>query len=366
MKLPKPDSLYIHIPFCSHICPYCDFAKVFYRPDWADAYLETLEEEAKSRHCGLFSTVYIGGGTPTSLNYEQLDRLLCFARSHLKDGGEFSIEANPDALDEKKVSLLARHDVNRVSIGAQSSSKKSLATLGRSHDFEAVLSAITLLRNAGITNINVDWMYGFPGQTMEDLQEDIEAFSSLGVPHLSAYSLILEEGTAYHAHGVEPLSDDLQQDYFDAIIKALTEKGYQRYEVSNFSLPGYRCRHNLTYWKDLPYVGLGLSAAGFLDNIRYKNTKSLDKYLKGEYIGDIEDLDEASLLEDYFLTNLRLLEGFELSEFEQRFGFSFLSHYEEKAADLIKRGLLVIEDGRVHASSRGIDLLDVILLTLFF
>ena len=365
MTLPKPDSLYVHIPFCTHICPYCDFAKVLYRPDWAKAYLNRLKEEAAQRDCGLFSTLFVGGGTPSALSEEELEDLLSFLSKHLKEGGEFSLEANPESLSEEKIALLRKYGVNRVSLGAQSSVPASLQTLGRNHDFALVAKRATQLRNAGITNINLDWMYGFPDQSEEDLRSDIDAFLSLKVPHLSAYSLILESGTSYAVKGIKPLSDDMQQSYFETIRDALTKAGYERYEVSNFALSGYRCRHNLTYWKDLPYIGIGVGAAGYLGESRYTNTRSLGLYLEGRYEGEVEKLDESSLLEDYFLTNLRLLEGFKESDFKERFGFSFSSRYQEKFDRLSSRGLLEQKQGSIRTTSRGLDLLDTVLLELF-
>lgn len=365
MTPPKPDSLYVHIPFCSSICPYCDFPKVYYRKDWAKDYLKALKNEIKARSQGLFSTIFVGGGTPSCLQKEDLEELLSFLRPYLREGGEFSFEANPESLSEEKIALLSAYGVNRVSIGAQSTTQKSLNTLGRNHDFALVKKRVEQLRGQGISNINVDWMYGFPNQSEGDLRQDIANFLSLGVPHISAYSLILEEGTAYSAKGIAPLEDDVQQAYFVEIREALKKEGFERYEVSNFAKAGRQCRHNLTYWKDLPYVGAGLGAAGYIGNKRYKNTRNLVRYLQGKTTQEEEELNQASELEDFFLTNLRLVEGFELKAFEERFGFPFLPRYQEKAQRLISKGLLEIGDGRVKTSERGMDLLDTVLVELF-
>lgn len=362
---PNPDSLYVHVPFCASICPYCDFPKVLYKEDWAKSYLHALKEEAKARDCGLFSTVYVGGGTPSCLAEEDFDDLLGFLNGHLKPGGEYSVECNPDTLTLGKVALLRKHGVNRVSLGAQSSVPHSLKTLGRTHDFHKVQEAVAMLRQVGIDNINVDWMYGFPSQSEEDLKQDIDAFLSLGVPHLSSYSLILEEGTAFAVKGLTPLEDDVQQDYFDQIKKALIEAGYERYEISNFAKTGYRCRHNLTYWNDQPYLALGLGAAGYLGKTRYRNTRNLTSYLKGNYVGEVETLTEVDAIEEYFLTTLRLVSGFEIADFVDRFGLDAYQEHQGKFNELIYRGLMQEKDGRLFASERGLDLLDTILLALF-
>ncbi|MCR5348830.1 MAG: radical SAM family heme chaperone HemW [Bacilli bacterium] len=362
---PSIEALYVHIPFCKGICPYCDFPKVYYDPNWADAYLARLEEEAATRCVGPFSTLYVGGGTPSALSPKQLERLLSFLAPFLKEGGEFSMEANPESLDEEKIALLARYGVNRVSLGVQSCQEKGIKTLGRNHDREMVQKAIDSLRRHGIANINLDLMYGFPDQSEDDLLRDIADFLSFGVPHLSCYSLILEQGTVYATRGVQPLDEDTQQRYFDIVLETLEKAGYARYEISNFAKPGFQCLHNRAYWKDLRYIGLGLGAASYEGNVRRNNTKSLSRYLDGRFLGEEETLDEAGELEDYFLTNLRLVEGFTLKEFEDRFGFSFLERYGDKAHRLEKRGLLSTGNGRVVCTKLGLDLLDMVLLELF-
>ena len=361
----KAKALYVHVPFCSSICPYCDFTKVLYRKDWAHRYILRLKEEAAGRIDGLFSTVYVGGGTPSCLDLEDFEALLAFLSPYREEGGEFSLEANPESLDEDKIALLVRYGVNRVSLGAQSSCRKSLATLGRNHDFDAVRLRVRQLRDAGIENINLDWMYGFPGQSGADLRQDIDLFVSLKVPHLSAYSLILEPGTAYWAKGVKPQSDDEQAEAFEVILSELLAAGYQRYEVSNFAYPGYRCQHNLTYWRDEPYASIGLGASGYEGNVRYRITRNLSQYLSGDFAREEETLNRQSQIEDFFLCNLRLVEGFEIQRFNERFGMDFEKDYAPALGKLVSRGLLVLEGGRCRTSKRGMDLLDQVLLTLY-
>ena len=360
------DSLYVHIPFCSHICPYCDFPKVIFNPSWASSYLEALKNETLLRTKGeRFSTLFFGGGTPTCLNAENLDEMLSFFVPLCEEGAEISVEANPETLDEEKIVILARHGVNRVSLGVQSTHEKGLKLLGRHHDIETVKKVVEMLRKHGIANINLDWMYGWPTETIEDVQRDIEGFLSFDVPHISAYSLILEAGTVYAIKGIKPLQDDEQQDHFILIRDALKNAGYERYEVSNFARPGYRCHHNLCYWNDEDYIGVGLGAAGAMGKTRYTNTKSVSKYLKGEYEGEVESLDETDEKEIFFLTTLRKVEGFTKSEYKRRFGSEFLEDYGLRAEQLKQRGLLDIGQDRICCSQEGLDFLDTVLVELF-
>lgn len=364
-----PSSLYVHIPFCESICGYCDFTKLYYRPDWADSYLLALFSEISRLHLAPKSlhTIYVGGGTPSCLNLDQTEALFAFLSPYLKEGGEFSCEANPESCQEEKVAIWKKHGVNRVSLGVQSSHPSFLSLMGRSHRFEDAKSAVSLLKKAGITNMNCDLIYALPGETLEELKEDIEAFCSLQIPHLSAYSLILEDATIFSFKGIQEASQDVQGEMLEFVVEALKRHGYRHYEVSNFAIPGHECRHNLVYWKDEPYYGVGLGASGYVGPLRYTNTKSLSLYIKGAKAGRIERKEETVSLHDdllyFLLCNLRLAEGFDQKDFELRFGKTFESAcpgYEK----CLKSGLLVQEGGRFHCSERGICLLDSVLLEL--
>ena len=362
----RPNSLYVHIPFCRHICAYCDFPKVIYNDAWAKSYLGALFFELEERKIpkGL-STIYIGGGTPTSLGESDLETLLSRLRPYLEEDNEFSVEANPETLTIEKAKILSKYGVNRVSIGMQTTSPRLLKLLGRAHDKSDVRRAVAYLGEAGISNINLDLMFGLPLESEEELQIDLDAIASFDVPHISAYSLILEEGTTFYVKGIKPLDDDAQQDQFDIVRDFLEAQGWKRYEISNFAKPGYECKHNLTYWHDEPYYAIGLGASGYVGDTRYVNTKNLQKYLSHDYEGETEALSRESMIEDFLLTNLRLVEGFDPSVFLDRFGIDFVESYKEKIEDLSNRGLLIASPTRVKATSRGLDLLDTILRTLF-
>ncbi len=356
------DSLYVHIPFCSSICAYCDFPKVLYRNDWAEDYLSALFAELDSYRIEKVETIYVGGGTPSALPLPLLRRLLGKLSPLLEEGGEFSFEANPESLSEDKIALLASFKVNRVSLGAESSLGKFLSLMNRKHSFDDVKTAVKALRKHGITNINVDWIYALPGEKMEDLRKEEEAFLSLGVPHISAYTLILEDGTLFKASGEKEASEDEQGEQYEEVLSCLRKAGYHRYEVSNFALPGRECHHNLIYWKDEEYYGVGLGAAGFLDGKRYSNTRSLSLYIKGMGLRESE---EESGEEEFLLSNLRLEEGFALSSFANRFHKDFRLIYQKPLQKMVKEGLLLEKEGRIIPSDRGLECLDYVLVSLF-
>ncbi|MBQ9458042.1 MAG: radical SAM family heme chaperone HemW [Bacilli bacterium] len=358
-------SLYIHIPFCKGFCPYCDFPKAYYFEDQADAYLLSLFAEAKAKCHGPYRTIYFGGGTPTCLNLTQLESLLGFFAPYLAPNGEFSCEANPDSLSEEKIALLAQYGVNRVSLGVQSFSPKYLKLLGRHHDAEDVKRAVNSLREHGITNINLDLMFALPAQTVSEVQADVAKAIALKPTHISAYSLILEEGTAFFARGVKEASQDDQADQYEAVRAALEEAGYRRYEVSNFALPGFECRHNLAYWHDEDYDAIGLGASGHDGKTRYKNTVNVPDYLKGKWKLEQETLSPKEEEECYLLSNLRLVDGFALSSYKARFGKDFISEHQEAVESLMRRGLLETEAETVRATPQGLMLLDTVLVDLY-
>ena len=356
-----PSSLYVHIPFCSSLCAYCDFPKVLYRNDWAESYLSALFREIELRKIGKVKTIYVGGGTPSCLPFSSLEKLLSFLSPHLEQGGEFSFEANPESLTKEKACLLHRLGVNRVSLGVESSLPSFLKKLKRNHTFEDAVEAVQNLREAGITNLNADWMIALPGETLGDLKKEERAFLSLGVDHLSVYTLILEEGTLFSLQKVKPLKEEEEAAQFEEVLSCLREAGYERYEVSNFCRNGKKCLHNLVYWKDEEFYGVGMGASGFVDGRRYANTRSLSSYIKGE---GLEIASDVSGEEDFLLTNLRLQEGFSLAHFKNRCGRDFLAAYGDKLAKLEKEGLLKRWRGSIVPTDRGIELLDYVLLTL--
>lgn len=361
----RPSSLYVHIPFCDHLCAYCDFCKVFYRADWASSYLDALFSEISALPVKEFSTIYVGGGTPSSLSNEQFARLLRFLSPLHLPGGEFSLEANPESFDEEKAALCARYGVNRLSFGIQTSHPRLLALLGRKHDFAMAKEAIRRAKEAGISNVNADLMYALPGESEEEFEEDLRAFFDLDLPHYSCYSLILEEDTVFAKHGLRETDQDTQGACYERLLSYARKRGYRRYEVSNFAKPGMESKHNRVYWRDEEYYGVGLGASGYVNDTRYANVRSLPLYLREPGKRAEEELVGEEDARSYFLLCfLRLEEGFSREEYEKRFGASFEEEFPA-ARTLYSRGLLENADGRVRATDRGMMLLDSVLVDLF-
>lgn len=358
------NSLYIHIPFCSKICPYCDFIKVIDNNSFKSLYVEELIKDIKEleRKRYFFNTIYIGGGTPSVLNEEQLDKLL-FELSFVKsENAEFTIEANPESITENKLKIMKKYDVNRISIGIQSFNKVILKSIDRDYDVDT--SKLIQLVKKYINNINVDLIYGLPGESFNDLKRDLDNFIQLDVNHISIYSLILEKNTLFYKRGVQELPDDLSRKYYDYIVNFLRQHNYKRYEVSNFCRNGFESKHNLTYWKNKEYVALGIGASGFESNVRYKNSSSLTKYLKGDRTRYEEKIEQQDYYEYFLICNLRLEDGFSLNTFSKEVGFDLLKFKKKEIDELVARGLLMIENDNIRCSDEGIALLDTVLLKL--
>ncbi len=359
-------SLYVHIPFCHRICAYCDFAKVLYEERWAFSYVKEIEKEIAA--IGInepLNTVYVGGGTPSILPNQALKELLSFLKPLLGEGYEFTIEANPEDIDEEKLEIFRSCGVNRISIGIESSSPRLLALMGRNHTFEKAKEAVSLIKAASFAKISVDMIYALPNETEKEVKRDLSAFLDLGVNHISTYCLSVNPGTAFHNAGYAEMDEEMAGEQYELILETLRAAGYRRYEVSNFAKNGEYSKHNLVYWRDEEYYAAGLGASGYVDGVRFDNTRNLTKYLNGEHREKEERLSKESELEDYFLTNLRLDDGFSEETFEKRFGFSFLSKYRDKFEGLERKGLMIHKDGRFFCTDKGIEILDSVLLELF-
>ncbi len=359
-------SLYVHIPFCSRICSYCDFSKVLFNEKWAFSYIEKLIEEIDSYKIKKHSqkTIYVGGGTPSTLPDALFDKILGYLSQYLVNGGEFTIEANPESLTEEKIKILKKNKVNRVSLGVESSNKSYLELMDRPHTFGDVVNVVSNLKKGGITNINVDLIYALPGETNEEVKNDIEALLSLDVPHLSTYSLILEDSTKFKNMGLKEADDYVQADQYELILGMLRGRGYERYEVSNYSRPGFESQHNQVYWRNEEYYGCGMGASGYLNGVRYKNTGSILAYLSGKTVAEeeiVEDKDKTLL---FLMTNLRLKDGFDVNKFKEFVGVSFDEKCGKKAEKLISSGLLVRDGNRIHVSDKGMLLLDKVVVEL--
>ena len=366
----KPSSAYVHIPFCTQICYYCDFSKVFIKNQPVDAYLEHLIQETRSYEIGKLRTLYIGGGTPTALSAQQLAYLLTELSKvmDLSEVEEFTIEANPGDLDPDKIAVLKDSQVNRVSLGVQTFDNKMLKRIGRSHQEQDIYDNIRHLKQAGFDNISIDLIYALPGQTMDQVKENVAKAIDLDIPHMSLYSLILENHTVFMnrmRRGKLPLpKEELEAEMFEYIIDELEKAGFEHYEISNFSKPGFESRHNLVYWDNAEYYGLGAGASGYVDGIRYKNHGPIRHYLEAIEAGKAriteEHLTLEEKMEEELFLGLRKKSGVSKARFEEKFGVSFDQRYGQVVSSLTEQGLLVPDDKQVRMTKRGLFLGDTV------
>ena len=366
----KPTSAYVHIPFCTQICYYCDFSKVFIKNQPVDSYLEHLLEEFRSYDIQKLRTLYIGGGTPTALSAPQLEVLLKGLTKNLDLSAleELTIEANPGDLDADKIAVLKNSAVNRVSLGVQTFDDKMLKKIGRSHLEKDIYENIDRLKLASFDNISIDLIYALPGQTMEQVKENVAKAIGLDIPHMSLYSLILENHTVFMnqmRRGKLPLpKEELEAEMFEYIIAELERSGFEHYEISNFSKPGFESRHNLMYWDNAEYYGIGAGASGYVNGVRYKNHGPIRHYLNAVEEGNAriteEHLSQKEQMEEEMFLGLRKKSGVSMARFEEKFGRSFEEFYGEIVRDLVQQGLMQIEGDRVRMTKRGLFLGDTV------
>ncbi|WFM79114.1 radical SAM family heme chaperone HemW [Streptococcus pluranimalium] len=367
----KPTSAYVHIPFCTQICYYCDFSKVFIKNQPVDDYLTALISEFNYYNIHDLKTLYIGGGTPTAISAEQLGYLLSNLENqiNLEMLEEFTIEANPGDLTPEKIEVLKKSAVNRVSLGVQTFFDKQLKQIGRSHNEAQIYESIDALKAAGLTNISIDLIYALPNQTMEQVEENVRKALALDIPHLSLYSLILENHTVFmnkQRRGRLHLpNEDIEADMFTYIINELEKNGFEHYEISNFTKPGFESRHNLMYWDNVEYYGIGAGASGYLDGVRYRNRGPIQHYLKAiaehghSRLGE-DILSKEEMMEEEFFLGLRKKSGISISHFEAKFGVGFEERYGQIVADLVKDGLLIHEDDTIRMTKKGLFLGDTV------
>lgn len=353
----KPLEIYVHVPFCVRKCAYCDFLSAPADKEVQKAYVKQLLREIaaseKLSETYEVATVFFGGGTPSILKGEQLCCILKALQNRLpfREDAEITIEANPGTVDRDKLLRYQEAGVNRVSFGLQSADNEELKLLGRIHTWEQFLESFQAAREAGFQNINVDLMSALPGQTLKSVYRTLDRVLALSPEHISAYSLILEEGTpfyeCYKDHPELLPSEEEERQMYYATQERLCSCGYGHYEISNYAKPGYVCRHNLGYWERTDYKGYGTGAASLLENVRYVNQTELSEYLKGNFAGEKEILTEQMVREEYFFLGLRKTEGVEPGGYGE--------YYKEQIQRLQKQQLLEEENGRIRLTRRGID-----------
>ena len=304
--------------------------------------LKAIEKEINERYKGeKINTIYIGGGTPNSLSDEQLEKLLkMLNRINLYKRYEYTIECNIELLTLSQINIFKKYGINRVSLGVQTFNKDFLGFLNRHHTVDEVFEKVKMLKDNGINNINVDLIYAIPGETLKDLEKDLDTYLKLDIPHISTYSLIIEPNTVLNNMNIEPIDEDLDYEMYMLINKKLSN--YYHYETSNFAKKGFESKHNLNYWNNERYYGFGMGASGYINNTRYDNTRGLNKYLQGNYINEEENLSLNETIENEFILGFRKIDGINIDDFKEKYNISLLD------IDIVKKLLeekKLINDG---------------------
>lgn len=368
--------IYIHIPFCKSRCIYCGFYSTTLL-DLRKKYINAVCREMELRKNYIrepFSTIYLGGGTPSLLDEAELTKLFLYINNvyDVDRNAEITMECNPDDITPKFTNMLSRLPINRVSMGAQTFADSRLRLLHRRHNSDEVKHAVKLLREAGIKNISIDLMFGFPDESLSQWKEDISAALALNVEHISAYSLMYEENTPLwkmlDTGKVKEIDEELSLAMFKELVRQLTDAGYEHYEISNFARPGYRSRHNSSYWHQVPYIGLGAAAHSFALNSRQWNVADLKLYIEEINNGIIpmerEELDNDTTFNDIITTALRTSDGIDLNAMETRLGKRYRNTLISAAGKHIEQGLLEIRHDRLRLTSEGIFISDMVMSDL--
>ncbi len=350
--------LYVHIPFCRSKCKYCDFASFSGKEDIMDSYVATLCNEMKSYKGLEFDTVYIGGGTPTVLSQGNLKKVfdVIYENFNICDNSEITIEANPATVTYDLALFLRKNGVNRVSMGGQSFVDKELSLIGRCHSADDIASTYNILTKAGIDNINIDLMYALPEQTMESLHISISKIISLNPKHISCYGLKIEEGTPFYKMLLDGKISEKDDEDFSAmyyyIAKELSDAGYEHYEISNFSKPGYASKHNCKYWECEEYLGLGLGASSYLYGKRWDNTRNFDEYFPGNIKKDVCVIDRDEQMSEFIILGLRMLKtGIDLTKFKNKFGVDIMDVYGDAIDKNLKLNLIETDEDKIRLTS---------------
>jgi len=357
MESMNASSLYIHIPFCSRKCLFCSFVIAVGQEHRREEYVRTLILEMKKYKNIPIGTIYLGGGTPSMLDKKDFEILMSAIKNNFSFNSdiEITIEANPESINREKIKFLKSQGFNRISLGVQSMNDRYLKFLGRTHDAQMARDAYHMLREEGFDNINLDLMYAFPGQTKEELQEDVKSIASLKSEHLSLYTLTIEPNSRFYATQMKLDEDEKLAEQYLLIGRLLHEDGFLQYEVSNFAKPGFESRHNKNYWQGGAYVGLGVGAHGFTGKRRYWNSSRLGEYLERvssgkEVIEGFEDLTDDQLMMERVLFGLRMNEGIDVDLIPE--------NKRELIQAWIKDGFLILANGKLRTSDQGRLVLD--------
>lgn len=365
-------SVYIHIPFCTSICPYCDFYSLDKSEKYIEPYIEALKKEI-DHYADLLGkqtidTIFFGGGTPSLLMPQQIQNIIDYLanKTNLSRSAEITMECNPKTLSHEQIFELKKTSVNRLSVGVQSFIPAELGKLGRAHTVEETTQILNWIKEAGFANFSIDLMFGIPFQTLESFKETVKQALKFNPPHLSAYSLILEKETPYYELAQNkrlPLPDeDATADMFEWLSEFLPAQALAQYEISNFSKPGLECRHNLAYWHNEEFLGLGTGAHGQINGKRYAVPKDLNAYLSGKFNYEPHGLNDAF---DELTTRLRLLhEPFSIKDWQKKYNLTLGSGFDEKVAGLAQKGLVIFENEHFRLTKQGMLFLNQVIVEL--
>lgn len=362
--------IYVHIPFCAKKCFYCDFVSYENKVDIIEEYIQALKKEIINAKTLIknseIDTIYIGGGTPSFISSKYIVSILNSIRENysIEENAEITIEVNPGTVTKKKFSDYKENGINRISIGLQTTNDMLLKQIGRIHSYEQFMQTYNLAREIGFENINVDLMLGLPNQTMEDLVQSVNNIVKIDPEHISVYSLILEQGTKLYElvenRKIDLLDEELERKMYWYVKNKLEAKGYNHYEISNFSKKGYASKHNLHCWEQREYIGFGVAAHSYYNNTRYSNTENLQEYIKNasSIIHEIQTKEEQK--KEYMLLGLRKIEGVKISKFKNKFIQNPLYIFRKELEKLVKAELIEIDIDSIKLTKKGIDLANIV------
>jgi len=358
------ESVYVHIPFCKSICSYCDFCKMYYHGPWVTQYLNALLREIEERYEGdKIKTLYVGGGTPSSLSLKELKYLFEILRKiDLADDAEVTFECNLNDINIELLSLLKEFGVNRLSIGIESFNEEKLKFMERYHTYAEAKEIMKLVRKYGFNNVNLDLMYGIPGETLKDLKKDLDMILDLKPDHISTYSLIVEDHTKVGNMGIVPISEELDASMYEYICDRLKKEKFIHYEVSNFGKEECLSKHNLTYWNNNEYYGFGLGASGYIHGMRYENTKTLKDYFDGKWIKTQDILSKEDIMYNELMLGFRKMEGISLRKFYERYGINMQEAFDLR--EVLKEDELLVKDEYIYVNPKYIYVMNEILIKI--
>ena len=369
----KEIGIYIHIPFCIKKCEYCDFVSYCNKKEYVPQYINALKKEIKNNINKEYkiTTIYIGGGTPSSIEENYIADIIETIKLNMNDEDlkdfeniEVTIEVNPGTVNKEKLQVYKKIGINRLSIGLQETHNELLKSIGRIHTYEEFIKTYNLARKIGFNNINVDLMIALPNQTIQDIKENLEKITKLNPEHISVYSLILEEGTPfynkYNENKIKLPDEELERNMYWYVKNTLENNGYMHYEISNFSKKGFESKHNMNCWNQEEYLGFGVAAHSYNNKIRYSNTNSIEEYIKGSNKIIHEEQTLEDMQKEYMLLGLRKIEGINIQKFKNKFAQNPIFIFKEQLNKLVDEELIVVDGNEIKLTNKGLDLANIV------